>query len=218
MMTILFDLDGTISDSFLGITRCVQYALKAQGIEVEDLQELTDFIGPPLSVSFRKKYGFDDETIAFLVKKYRERFDETGVFENELYPGVREALALLKEKGYPLVLASSKLEGACRLILEHHHILSYFTEVAGATLDGRISKKEEVLEEAMRRMKIQNPKDCLLIGDTIYDVEGAKKAGMDCIGVSYGFGKAKDLEEAGVWCICKDLEEVVRSIERYQAI
>lgn len=101
-MTILFDLDGTISDSFLGITKCVQYALRTQGIEVEDLHELTDFIGPPLILNFRKRYGFDDETIAFLVKKYRERFDKIGVFENELYPGVKEALASLQDRGYAL--------------------------------------------------------------------------------------------------------------------
>ncbi len=217
-MTILFDLDGTISDSFLGITKCVQYALRTQGIEVEDLHELTDFIGPPLSLSFRKRYGFDDETIAFLVKKYRERFDKIGVFENELYPGVKEALASLQDRGYALVLASSKPEDACRIILKHHGILSYFTEVVGATLDSRISSKKEVLEEVLRRMDIQNPKECILIGDTIYDVEGAKDIGMDCIGVSYGFGRVEELERAGAYCICKDLEEVVRSIERYQVI
>lgn len=217
-MTILFDLDGTISDSFLGITKCVQYALRTQGIEVEDLHELTDFIGPPLILNFRKRYGFDDETIAFLVKKYRERFDKIGVFENELYPGVKEALASLQDRGYALVLASSKPEDACRIILEHHGILSYFTEVVGATLDSRISSKKEVLEEVLRRMDIQNPKECILIGDTIYDVEGAKDIGMDCIGVSYGFGRVEELERAGAYCICKDLEEVVRSIERYQVI
>ncbi|MGN0292325.1 MAG: HAD-IA family hydrolase, partial [Lachnospiraceae bacterium] len=165
-----------------------------------------------------KRYGFDDETIAFLVKKYRERFNKIGVFENELYPGVKEALASLQDRGYALVLASSKPEDACRIILEHHGILSYFTEVVGATLDSRISSKKEVLEEVLRRMDIQNPKECILIGDTIYDVEGAKDIGMDCIGVSYGFGRVEELERAGAYCICKDLEEVVRSIERYQVI
>lgn len=102
MMTILFDLDGTMIDSFPGITKCVQYALGTQGIEVEDLNELRDFIGPPLKTSFQKRYQFDDATTALLIEKYRERFDEVGIFENELYPQVEETLRYLKTRGYPL--------------------------------------------------------------------------------------------------------------------
>ncbi len=218
MITVLFDLDGTIIDSFPGITKCVQYALKTQGIEVQDRNELRDFIGPPLKDSFQRRYQFDDETAEFLVKKYRERFDVEGIFENELYPGVEEALRFLKDRGYPLALASSKPEEACRRILEKYGLLAYFDEVVGATLDGKISTKEEVLEEVFRRMDIESPKDCILIGDTIYDVKGAKNAGMDCIAVSYGFGETADLKEAGAVCICKDLEEVVKSIEGYQIV
>lgn len=218
MRTILFDLDGTIIDSFYGITKCVQYALRTQGIEVEDLKELRDFIGPPLKTSFQKRYQFDDDTTAFLIETYRERFDEVGIFENELYPGAEEALHKLKDRGYPLALASSKPEAACRRILEKYGLLSCFDEVVGATLDGKISTKEEVLAEVLSRMRIKNPRECILVGDTVYDVEGAKHAGMDCIAVSYGFGKKEDLEQAGAACICKDLKEVVRSIEGYKTV
>lgn len=216
MTTILFDLDGTIINSFLGITRCVQYALRSKGIEVENLEDLEEYIGPPLKKTFQKNYDFSDEETIDLIRKYRERFDVTGIFENELYPGVEQTLLHLKERGYPLVLASSKPETACKRILEKHGLLSCFDEVVGATLDGRISTKEQVLKEVFRRIGSNDPKDYVLIGDTIYDVEGANKVGMDCIGVSYGFGKAEDLERAGAVSVCRDLEEVERVvIERY---
>lgn len=216
MTTILFDLDGTIINSFLGITRCVQYALRSKEIDVENLEDLEEYIEPPLKQTFQKNYDFSDEETIDLIRKYRERFDVTGIFENELYPGVEQTLLHLKERGYPLVLASSKPETACERILEKHGLLSCFDEVVGATLDGRISTKEQVLKEVFRRIGSNDPKDYVLIGDTIYDVEGANKVGMDCIGVSYGFGKAEDLERAGAVSVCRDLEEVERVvIERY---
>lgn len=216
MTTILFDLDGTIINSFLGITRCVQYALRSKGIDVENLKDLEKYIGPPLKQTFQKNYDFSDEETIDLIRKYRERFDVTGIFENELYPGVEQTLLHLKECGYPLVLASSKPETACERILEKYGLLSCFDEVVGATLDGRISTKEQVLKEVFQRIGSNDPKDYVLIGDTIYDVEGANKVGMDCIGVSYGFGKAEDLERAGAVSVCRDLEEVERVvIERY---
>lgn len=216
MTTILFDLDGTIINSFLGITRCVQYALRSKGIDVENLKDLEEYIAPPLKQTFQKNYDFSDEETIDLIRKYRERFDVTGIFENELYPGVEQTLLHLKECGYPLVLASSKPETACERILEKYGLLSCFDEVVGATLDGRISTKEQVLKEVFQRIGSNDPKDYVLIGDTIYDVEGANKVGMDCIGVSYGFGKAEDLERAGAVSVCRDLEEVERVvIERY---
>ena len=179
MTTILFDLDGTIINSFLGITRCVQYALRSKGIDVENLKDLEEYIGPPLKQTFQKNYDFSDEETIDLIRKYRERFDVTGIFENELYPGVEQTLLHLKECGYPLVLASSKPETACERILEKHGLLSCFDEVVGATLDGRISTKEQVLKEVFQRIGSNDPKDYVLIGDTIYDVEGANKVGMD---------------------------------------
>ena len=190
--------------------------MRSKGIDVENLEDLEEYIGPPLKQTFQKNYDFSDEETINLIRKYRERFDVTGIFENELYPGVEQTLLHLKERGYPLVLASSKPETACERILEKHGLLSCFDEVVGATLDGRISTKEQVLKEVFRRIGSNDPKDYVLIGDTIYDVEGANKVGMDCIGVSYGFGKAEDLERAGAVSVCRDLEEVERVvIERY---
>ena len=183
---------------------------------MENLKDLEEYIGPPLKQTFQKNYDFSDEETIDLIRKYRERFDVTGIFENELYPGVEQTLLHLKECGYPLVLASSKPETACERILEKYGLLSCFDEVVGATLDGRISTKEQVLKEVFQRIGSNDPKDYVLIGDTIYDVEGANKVGMDCIGVSYGFGKAEDLERAGAVSVCRDLKEVERVvIERY---
>lgn len=135
MTTILFDLDGTIINSFLGITRCVQYALRSKEIDVENLEDLEEYIGPPLKQTFQKNYDFSDEETIDLIRKYRERFDVTGIFENELYPGVEQTLLHLKERGYPLVLASSKPgRPPVSRILEKHGLLSCFDEVVGATI------------------------------------------------------------------------------------
>lgn len=216
MNTILFDLDGTLTDSFEGITKCVQYALKTQNIEVSDCNELRSYIGPPLKYSFQKNYGFDDETTMYLIKKYRERFDDVGVFENRLYDGVEECLKNLKAKGYRIVLASSKPEEACRRIIKKHGLVQYFDEIVGATLDEKISTKEEVLEAVFERMHIQDRTSCVLVGDTVFDVEGAKKARIGCVGVSYGFGDKDEMIKAGALTICENLKEVENYIEGYR--
>ena len=143
---VLFDLDGTIINSEEGITKCVQYALHAYGIDEPDRTKLRCFIGPPLDPVFREKYGMTEAEAWQSVEKYRERFDVKGIFECSLYDGVREAIARFKEHGYLLALASSKPETACRRILEHFDLLGYFDEVVGSTLDGSISTKAEVLK------------------------------------------------------------------------
>lgn len=154
MRAILFDLDGTIINSEEGITKCVQYALKAYGIEEPDRNKLLCFIGPPLDPVFREKYGMTEEEAWQSVQKYRERFDVEGIFECCLYDGVKETIMDLKKKGYTLALASSKPETACRRILEHFGLTPYFDEVVGSTLDGSISTKQEVLEELGDRKSV----------------------------------------------------------------
>lgn len=215
MRAILFDLDGTIINSEEGITKCVQYALRAKGIEEPDLKKLLCFIGPPLEPSFRGHYGMTEEEAWESVVKYRERFDIKGIFECCLYDGVKETIISLKKKGYVLALASSKPETACRRIIEHFCLTLYFDEIVGATLDGSIGTKEEVLEELGRRMAhMQIAKDEMcLIGDTKYDAAGAKLFGIRCIGVSYGFGTREDMLAAGAEVVFDSIEEVERYIE-----
>lgn len=220
MKAILFDLDGTIINSEEGITKCVQYALRAYGIDEPDRKKLLCFIGPPLDPVFREKYGMTEEEAWQAVEKYRERFDVEGIFECCLYDGVRDAIIRLKEKDYVLALASSKPETACRRILEHFSLTPYFDEVVGSTLDGRISTKEEVLEELGRRMadcQIGRDEMCL-IGDTKYDAAGAKAFGIRCIGVSYGFGTREELLDAGAEAVFDQMEEVERYIENDRSL
>lgn len=213
MKAVLFDLDGTMINSEEGITRCVQYALRSFGIEEPDRKKLLCFIGPPLDPVFRERYGMSYEDSWKAVEKYRERFDETGIFECELYDGVEEAVRSLKEQGYLLAVASSKPETACSRIVKHFGLDRYFDFVGGSTLDGSVSTKTEVLHHLRRRIPDVKLEDMCLIGDTKYDVTGAREFGIPCIGVSYGFGTAEELKAAGAAEVFDDIREVVKYIE-----
>lgn len=202
---VLFDLDGTLIDSSEGITKSAQYALQHYGMEETDIGKLRRFIGPPLSGSFMKYYGFSKEQALEAVGIYRERYNVTGIFECELYPGVIVCLNRLREMGYAIGVASSKPEISCRRILEHFGILELFDDVAGSTMDGSIETKEQVLGEVFRRWP-QIPKhQIVLVGDTIFDVEGANKAGIKSIAVGYGFGDAGQMLAAGAKAVCYDM-------------
>lgn len=214
MKTILFDLDGTLVNTEEGITKCAQYALEAFGIYEPDLKKLCFFIGPPLVDTFQEKYGMNKETAAEATAKYRERYHSVGIYECALYEGVEEILCSLKSKGYRIGMASSKPEVSCHRILNHFHMETYFDEVVGATMDGKINSKIEVLNEAIRRMHLTNLSEVVLVGDTRFDALGAKEAGIDCIGVSFGFGTAEELEACGAVCVCADMREVEAYIEQ----
>lgn len=192
---ILFDLDGTLTDPELGITTCVQVALEQMGIAVEDRSSLRSFIGPPLLDSFMGKYGFSKEQAEQAIAIYRERFASVGLFENRVYPGVDQLLERLKQQGKLLATASSKPEPFVLRILEHFGLDGYFDEIAGAELsvDGRNSK-EEVLRYVLNRLGVVDTERVVLVGDTRFDVQGAKALGIDCIGVTYGYGEAKELK------------------------
>ena len=192
---ILFDLDGTLTNSELGITTCVQHALRHFGIEVEDRRTLRHFIGPPLLDSFMKHYNMSKEQAEEAVVKYRERFSTVGLFENEVYPGIDSLLEKLKQEGKLLATASSKPENFVLQILEHFGLDGYFDEIAGAELStsGRNSK-EAVLRYVLDRLGVEDLSTAVLVGDTKFDVQGAKTLGIDCIGVTYGFGTAAELK------------------------
>lgn len=213
MKTILFDLDGTLSNSKEGITKCAQYALHHFGIQEPDADKLEFFIGPPLTYTFETHYGMDKEKAVEATAKYRERYNVTGIFECHMYEGVEILLSHLKQKGYRIGMASSKPEESCRRILEYFGILKYFDDVTGATMDGRISSKAEVLAEALRRIEEKERNQAVLIGDTRFDVEGAKEVGIPCIGITYGFGSREELEDAGAAAVFDTLEEVEAYLE-----
>lgn len=210
---VLFDMDGTLIDSSPGITRSAQYALAHYGIEESDLNDLRKFIGPPLWESFVKYYDFSVEQAKEAVEVYRERYNVTGIFECNLFPGTKECIQTLKEQGYLIAVASSKPEKSCKRILEHFHILELFDEVSGATFDGKIETKEEVLQELLRRWSHLKPEEMILIGDTVFDVKGAVQVGLDCIGVTFGFGQKKEMEEAGAVAFCDSMDKLPKLIE-----
>lgn len=208
MKAILFDLDGTLIDSSEGITKSTQYALAHYGIIENDLSKFYKFIGPPLVASFKKYYDFPEEQAVEAVAVYRERYNKIGLFECSLYPGVRECIEKLKAQGYLIGMASSKPEVSCRRILEHFGILELFDDVVGATFDGRIDTKEEVLNEVMRRWSDVPKDEMCLIGDTMFDVEGANQVGIRTVAVTFGFGNVQEMVEAGAVAVCEDMEKL----------
>lgn len=212
MKAILFDFDGTLIDSSEGITKSAQYALAHFGIEEPNLDDLKKFIGPPLGGSFQKFYGFSREQADEAVRVYRSRYEKIGLYECRLYPHVKETICRLKEDGYLIGLASSKPEVTCRRIMEHLEILDLFDEVVGATHDGRIGTKEEVLLEVLRRWQQIPRGEMLLVGDTIYDVEGANLVHMKSIGVSFGFGNLDEMRKAGAISIIDDMLQLPQEV------
>ncbi len=194
--TVLFDLDGTLTDPGVGITKSVEYALNRYGIFVEDRAILYPFIGPPLIDSFMKYYDFSKEQAVEAVEVYREYFRVKGLFENEVYPGVKEMLKALKAAKRTLLVASSKPEEFVLTILKHFDLLPYFDFVGGASMDEVRSKKEDVLRYVLKQANVTDPATAIMVGDRKFDVQGAHTFGMDAIGVTYGYGSLEELTEA----------------------
>lgn len=207
---LLFDLDGTLTDSQEGITKCVQYALHSFGVEEPDLEKLKPFIGPPLIDSFVEYYGWTRDQAKAGTQKYRERFEIRGMFENRVYEGIPKTLEMLRQHGKHLVIASSKPEKYVKTILEHFDLGKYFSEVVGASMDEQRNSKAEVIREAFCRLGISEEKksQALMIGDRRHDVEGAKLCGIDCLGVYYGFADPGELEKAGARYIVHTVAEM----------
>lgn len=222
---LLFDLDGTLTNSKEGITKSVQFALKHYGIYVDDLEQLTCFIGPPLVDEFQEYCGFSREKALEVREKFRERYDTIGLWENELYPGTADMLEALKNAGKRLAVATSKPETTAKRILEKFGVLDYFETVSGSDMEQGRSTKSQVIEEALIRMNCDWDEDpaekgmgnakrrwktehILMIGDRKHDVEGAAAFHMDCVGVKYGFAPEGELEQAGALFVAESAEEL----------
>ncbi len=210
--TVLFDLDGTLTDPAIGITNSVAYALKKWGIEVADRSELYKFIGPPLLDAFSEHYGFSREDSQKMLDWYREYFRDRGIYENSIHDGVDAMLAELKARGKKVVLATSKPEEFARIIIEHFGIAKYFDFVAGASMDESRSKKADVIKYALDSCGITDARDLVMVGDREHDVLGAKAHGIDSIGVLYGYGSREELTAAGATYVAERVEDILKFI------
>ena len=211
---ILFDLDGTVTDSFEGVTNCVSYALKSFGIHISNT-ELSCFIGPPLFEQFKEFAKFDDLQAETAVKKYRERYSVTGLKECTLAKDTEELLKYLKEQGKTVALATCKPEKYAKMILEYFNISRYFDFIGGAELNpkGRTGKYE-VIEYVISKLGISadDRAKTIMVGDTFYDIDGAKKAGIASVGVLFGFGTEAELNAHGADYTVKGMKEIINII------
>ncbi|MCL2838811.1 MAG: HAD-IA family hydrolase [Oscillospiraceae bacterium] len=211
---ILFDLDGTLTDPKEGLTKSWQYSLREFGINVENRDELTSFIGPPLRDSYREHYGFNAEEVERATEKFREYFTEIGIFECALYDGIDALLKNLQNMGKRIILATSKPLIHAERTLEHFKIDKYFDFVSGCELDGRRSKKSEVIRYALDGMDITDIENAVMIGDRKYDIIGAREFEMDCVGVLYGYGDLQELTDAGAKTIVENVDELTELLTR----
>lgn len=211
--TILFDLDGTLTDPKVGITTAVTIALKHFGIQ-EDPERLTHFIGPPLYESFPEFYGFNPEQVAVAVDKFREYYSREGWLENIPYPGMSELLRDLKAAGKQLMVATSKPEAMAERILEHFEMAAYFDHICGAPPYGQAGgDKASVIRDALGRVDLERHGgygSAVMVGDRRYDTAGAHEAGIAAIGVLYGYGDRTEHEKAGTDHIVEDLDALRR--------
>lgn len=206
----LFDLDGTLTDPGIGITDSVMYALKKFDIDVKDRSELYPFIGPPLDYSFKTYFGFTDEQAVLAIKYYREFFSTKGLYENEVYEGIPGMLEELKKKGVTVALATSKPYEFSVEILRHFGLSGYFDHVGAATMDGRISKKEDVISNLLGQLNYEDKASVLMVGDRYHDIEGAKANGLHSAGVLWGYGTEEELQKAGAEYLFARPEDILR--------
>jgi phosphoglycolate phosphatase len=210
MSTIYFDLDGTLTDPKTGITRCIRHALNELGHPAPPENELTWCIGPPLRVSLKRLVGTDDLADRAL-SLYRERFSESGLYENRVYPQIEEVLATLRRYGHRLFVATSKPGVYAERIIRHFNLTAYFERVFGSELDGVRSDKTELLSYALNQTS-EDPVCAIMIGDRRHDMIGARNNQMTAIGVLYGYGDEQELTEAGAHHVCPTPQAVLECI------
>ena len=203
--TILFDLDGTLTDSGEGILNCAELALRHFGLPVPDRQAMRVFVGPPLHDTF-VKFGVPEDKAEEAVAVYRSRYTTVGKFENTPYPGVHQLLQALKDQGHTLLVATSKPEGMSVEIMDKFELSCYFDRICGASLDRSRSCKEDVIAYLLHEYGKSN--DMIMVGDTAFDVVGAAAHGIKTIGVSWGYGSVQEMKNAGAIAIADTMEQL----------
>lgn len=204
---VIFDFDGTICDTGEGILKSAEYALEAFGYEVPDYKELTCFIGPPLLITFQEKYGADPAKADEMVKKFRERYTNKGVYESELYNGIKELLIALKKDKIKIGIASSKPQDYIETLLDHFGIKSYFDVICGVSFTADCESKISIIARCQKELGIAG-NECIMVGDKKYDIEGAKANVMDSVGVLWGYGSKFEFIEAGAKFIVDKITDI----------
>ncbi len=205
--TLLFDLDGTLTDSLPGITRSIQYALGKMGIEEADAARLRRFVGPPLHITFAEQYGMSPAAAQQAIDYYREYFGEIGIFENAVYPGIPALLAEVTSQHH-IALATSKPTVYAERILAHFELTGYFTAIIGSHLDGRRTDKAEVIRDAL--LAVPGYGRVVMVGDRAHDVFGARANGIPVIAVAYGYATPEELRDAAPDAIADDVPHLAR--------
>lgn len=216
---ILFDLDGTLTDSAPGITNAVAYALEQFHIPVPPRTELFKFVGPPLTVSFREFYGMSEEEALEATATFRVYYNTKGVLENSPYPGVHAFLSALKVAGKTLAVATSKPQHLADEVLHRYDLAQYFTAICGGSLDESHNAKALIVADALKACGVTDRRCALMVGDRRHDIEGAKQNGLDSMGILYGYGSREELSKAGADYICAGFAEMQEIIlgERKEA-
>ena len=209
--SILFDLDGTLTDSGEGIMKCAKLGLEHFGIEVPDINALRVFVGPPLRESF-VKFGVPEDKAEEAIAIYRSRYIPIGKYENHPYPGIPELLEKLRAQGHDLYVATSKPEEMSVDILKKFGLDPYFTRICGASMDASRSNKEDVIAYLLQQCDPDG--EVIMVGDTKYDVLGAKFHGIPCIGVAWGYGEVTDMEESGAVTIVYTMDDLFAVLSR----
>lgn len=209
--TILFDLDGTLTDPYMGITNGIMYALDKMGMDIPPREELKSFIGPPLIDEFQRKYSMTLADAERSAAFYREYYTDKGLFENRVLDGAEEILKAVRDSGRRVYLATSKPDVMAVRILEHFGLLEYFDFVGAARLDGSIRTKTQVLQNILNETGC-TAEECILVGDRMHDILGAHEVGMKCIAVMVGYGSREEFSQYGADFVAETLAEVMNFI------
>ena len=204
---IMFDLDGTVTDSGRAIMGSVECALSHFGFRNQPAEKLRTFIGPSLFDSFEREYGMNEEDCKEAVRYYREDYEKGRMYEVDLYEGIPELIKELKTRGFRIFLVTSKPKHFSERIAEHIGLLPFFDDVIAPELTDHSSDKKRLIDTVVSRYALKR-EECLMIGDTQYDIRGAKNAGVDSVGVTYGYGKKEELEDAGATYLVNRAAEI----------
>lgn len=215
--TILFDLDGTIIDSALGVTNGVNYALEKTGRKTYPMEELKGFMGPPLVDEFQRFCHISREESAEIVEIFREYYNQKGILENKVYEGMEATFQRLLDAGFRLMVATSKVEYAAKSIAERLGFAKYFSCIAGGLADNTRTGKAEVIEYIIEAFDITDRREILMVGDRHYDIDGARKSHIHSLGVLYGYGSEEELLDAGAERIVSSPEEIATVIIEHAA-